>query len=955
MYNGETFTHFTEKEGLSNNWVWSILEDSNGNLWFGTNGGVSMYDGKIFTHFTTNEGLSGNQVRSILEDRHGNLWFATRNGVSKYNGETFTHFTTKEGLSDNKVHSILEDSNGNLWFGTNGGGVSKYNGETFTYFTEKEGLSINLVSSIVEDSQGNVWIGTDGGGVSIFNRETFSHLFEQVGVSSKDVFSIKEDRQGNLWIGTKGAGVIIYNGETLTHFTEKEGLSNNDVRDILEDSNGNLWFGTNGGVSMYDGKIFTHFTEKEGLNSNNVWSILEDKHGNLWFGTLGGACMYNGETFTHFTEKEGLSNNWVWSIFEDSHGNLWFGTLGGGVSKYNGETFTHFTTKEGLSNNRVTAILEDHKGNIWFGTDWGGVCKYNGETFTNFTKQEGLCDNMIWSVFEDSNHSIWLGTEKGINRIVFGKDSLPPVIESYSQQSGLKALDFGYNSVYQDTKNRIWWGNGKGLTMLDLNNFNNPVDPPRNVQLDRLDINDQYISYRQLNEETGINMKFDSVARFSNYPVNLELHHNSNHLTFYFSAIDWAAPHKIKYSYKMEGLKEKWSMPTSDATADYRNLSYGKYTFNVRVIGVAQKWSEPFAYTFTIHPPWWLTWWAYSIYAVSAFVLIIFIFRWRTAKLMQRQKKLEHTVKRRTVEISEKNEELNQQNDDLASQKEEIMAQRDEIATQIDLVTAQKDQIIEQKQAMTDSIRYASKIQTAILPPDEVLKYLLPKHFILYKPRNIVSGDFYWLTQKGEKIIIVVADCTGHGVPGAFMSMLGSALLKDVINSIESLDAGLILDDLRDQVMASLRQTGKTDEAKDGMDIALCVLDIKNKTLQFAGGFNPLYLIRNGELIEIKADKMPIGISSKAGKSFTNHELTLQKSDAFYMFSDGYVDQFGGPKGKKFMTIRFKQLLLEIQDNIMFEQKEILEQTLNDWMGIGKTKEKKYEQIDDIIVMGIKI
>ena len=219
----------------------------------------------------------------------------------------------------------------------------------------------------------------------------------------------------------------------------------------------------------------------------------------------------------------------------------------------------------------------------------------------------------------------------------------------------------------------------------------------------------------------------------------------------------------------------------------------------------------------------------------------------------------------------------------------------------------------------------------------------------------VQSGDFYWLTNKRGKIIIAVTDCTGHGVPGAFMSMLGSALLNDIVNNIETIQPNLILNELREQVIASLRQTGEENETREGMDIALCILDKENMGLQYAGAYNPLYLIRKGELTEIKADMMPIGISSDAGKSFTNHELTLQKDDALYMFSDGYIDQYGGDNRKKFMKTRFKQLLLDIQDRIMFDQKEILEHTLNEWMGLtGKYKEI-YEQIDDIIVMGIKI
>jgi len=967
MYDGETFTHFTQKEGLSNNGVFSILEDSHGNLWFGTDGGgVSMYNGETFTHFTQKEGLSNNFVRSILEDSHGNLWFGTYGGgVSMYNGETFTHFTQKEGLSNNAVYSILEDSQGNLWFSTHGG-VSMYNGETFTHFTEKEGLSNNYVFYILEDSHGILWFGTVGGGMSMYYGETFTHFTEKEGLSNNRVFSILEDSQGNLWFGTYGGGVSMYNGETFAHFTQKEGLNSIQVFSILEDSHGNLWFGTHGGVSMYNGKTFMHFTEKEGLSNNDVFSVLEDSHGNLWFGTWGGGVSkYNGETFTHFTEKEGLSNNYVFYILEDNHGNLWFATDGGGVSMYNGETVIHFTEKEGLSSNYIFSILEDSHGNLWFGTEGGGVSMYNGETFTHFTEKEGLSDNRVASILEDNNSNIWLGTENGLNLFDFdsvnvsnAKKSLSvynPVIHTYSKQDGLKGLDFLENSMFLDSKNRIWWGSGKSLSMLDMNHYKIPVEPPV-IQLNQIEINEQFEDYRHLKESAETEMEFKGVAKFYNYPLNLVLPYSRNHLTFHFSAIDWYSPHKIIYSYKMEGLNDDWSLPTAEAKADYRNLPNGTFTFKVRAMGEAQKWSEAFEYTFTILPPWWHTWWARTGYGITALLLIIGIIRWRTAKLKQRQKELITEVRIATKEIRAQKEEVETQRDEIEAQKQEVESQRDEIEAQRNMVTAQKDEIQQQKEAMTDSIEYAKRIQAATFPPDEVLRYLLPKHFILYKPLDIVSGDFYWLTQKKDKIIFAVADCTGHGVPGAFMSMLGSALLKDIVNNMKNtLQANVILNELRDQVILSLRQTGKVDEARDGMDISLCILDSDQMTLQFAGAHNPLYHVRNGKLTEVKADMMPIGISSEAAKSFSNHELKLHKDDILYLFSDGYTDQLGGERRKRFMTSRFKQLLLEIQDRIMFDQKAILEQTLNEWMGLTGAYEKKYEQIDDILVMGIRI
>jgi len=273
----------------------------------------------------------------------------------------------------------------------------------------------------------------------------------------------------------------------------------------------------------------------------------------------------------------------------------------------------------------------------------------------------------------------------------------------------------------------------------------------------------------------------------------------------------------------------------------------------------------------------------------------------------------------------------------------------------VEKLEASQNELKKKNKDITDSIQYARRIQSAILPHEEVIKYLLPKHFILYKPRNIVSGDFYWLTHKRGEIIFVVADCTGHGVPGAFMSMLGSTLLNDVLNSIETLKANLILNELRDQVILRLRQTGKESETKDGMDISLCLLNKDNNKLQFAGACNPLYMIRSGKLTEIKADKMPIGISPKAGKPFTNHEIKVRKDDTFYLFSDGIIDQFGGDQGKKYLSTRFQQLLVRIQDKIMYDQKQILEHELNDWMGMTGMYPHKYEQVDDIIVMGIRI
>ena len=264
------------------------------------------------------------------------------------------------------------------------------------------------------------------------------------------------------------------------------------------------------------------------------------------------------------------------------------------------------------------------------------------------------------------------------------------------------------------------------------------------------------------------------------------------------------------------------------------------------------------------------------------------------------------------------------------------------------MLAKQKEEIEKQKEEITDSIKYAKRIQTAILPSKEFANKILPEHFILFRPRDIVSGDYYWMNKIDNKVIIAAADCTGHGVPGAFMSMLGVSFLNEIVNQNNQCEPHLILNQLRAQVKQTLGQTGKEGEAKDGMDIALCVIDFDAMKLWYAGAYNPLYLYRNGELLETKADKMPIGIYIREKESFTCNEVDLQKGDTFYIFSDGYADQFGGLNGNKYKSKPFKTFLANIQPMSMAQQREALDKNIDEWRG-------DIEQIDDIIVLGVRI
>lgn len=360
----------------------------------------------------------------------------------------------------------------------------------------------------------------------------------------------------------------------------------------------------------------------------------------------------------------------------------------------------------------------------------------------------------------------------------------------------------------------------------------------------------------------------------------------------------------------------------------------------------------------------------YFITIVSVLLLILTIFLYyfyknkkkANAELMDMNLKI--SKQKQTIE--DKNKDLNQLVKEVTEQKDEIEAQRDEIEAQRDTVEAQRDKIGEIHQEMLHSLNYATRLQQSILPKTSIIQEYISDLFVLFKPKDKVSGDFYWWTHIEDHTIITASDCTGHGVPGAFMSMLGISFLREIVRKEYITHPGVILRKMRKEVIKALNQTGESGTHKDGMDMALISINHKTNVLQFSGANNPLYIIRNGELLtedeaiklydfrnydyklfEIKPDKMPISIYEKMDK-FTTHSIQLKKGDQIYLFSDGYADQFGGPKGKKFKYKPFKHLLLENANEPMSTQKEVLTKAFEEWKG-------KEDQIDDVVILGIKI
>ncbi len=1010
-YNGRSFVHYTEAQGLADNEITSIIEDNKGNIWIGTRNGISLFDGNSFMQYTTKQGLVSNEISSILLDKSDNIWIGTGNGICRYNDGNFIHYPTGPNNEINSISVLKEDNSGRIWFATWDGGLSCLNKNKLTTYLGNSNQNSLTILSIHQDTEGRFWLGTFGQGVVCFDENKFVQYTTNEGLVHNSVNSVIEDSSGKLWLGTL-AGINCFQTNSFTSFTKRlkltdsqvisigEGSNNElvvgtsdgivllakdstisaqlsdetgDISSVLKDKKGRIWFGSESGLYCYSNGVLSNYKTKQGLINNWVSDIKEDKHGNLWIATWGGVSFYNDAVFVNYTKRSGLGGNSVSSVLIDNTGKIWFGLMGGGISCLDGDSITNYGSSNGLGADKITSIVQDKSGNIWFGSYGEGLFCYNGTTFFNFTTQHGLSNNFIESLIVDEKNRLWLAGLDGINLLTCQNKSARFQLSdefcfyNFGPRDGLKSKKFGLNAVFLDQQNQLWWGGQNGLVKLDLGKFSIPKLKPK-LQLSTLEIQQQFIDYGQLHNKNPLEqnkigpitskkqeIKFSAFSKFNNYPVNLELNYRFNQLIFSFVAIDWQAPHKLKYQYALKGFDESWSELSSSNKAIYKNLPPGDYSLKVRAIGVAKKWSNTLVYSFVIYPPWWLTWWAKVSYVLLFIALVGAYIRLRIASLKKSKKILEQKVRERTIVVETQKEELLSQNkeikainDTLNEQKLIIEIRNESLNLQNEKILAQKDLLAKQNKDINESILYAKQIQTATIPKRNLLDKLLPENFIFFKPRDVVSGDFYWIRKIKHYLILVVADCTGHGVPGAFMSMLGISILNEVVRNREITKANEALNELRSHVKQALEQTGKEGEVDDGMDLALCVLDTETNVLQYAGANNSLYLIIDGNFRQIKADKMPVGYYPNEKPSFTNHELKLKKGDTIYLFTDGFMDQFGGKKGFKYMVANFQQFLLEISIRPMDVQETLLEQELEEWMN-------GWEQTDDILVMGVRV
>ncbi len=869
--------------------------------------GLTVYNPTTLTHETSffsqslNKELSKSYLYGGAKIKNNLFGLATiQNGalfIDKQ-GKICNHITPSEGLQDIIVTSIYSNNNQNdlVWLSLNKGLAKIEINSPIRKFGKEQGIE-GAVNDIIRFN-GELFVSTDLGIYYLhFNSDNYPQFLKVEGISDQSwsFLNFKKNTDHKLLVATvvglfeiknhKAEQIIFYQNENNNYYCYK----------LFQDTLTNmLYIGHSKGLlaaktELNNWKIVNKYSEVK----DEIRQIGKTLNSDLWLGTYFNGIIrvknssdFNYEVFRYGKESglESLSDIFIFTVTNQ----VYFGTASG---LYSYEPLTNRIERDSL-----------------FGIDYL-LGKKSILKVAHHTNNEDFYVSAL-----NKNHN-YLEHIIVRNENIVTKDSLP-FMRLPSEQ---------VDAIYCDENNITWFGSSSGLysfntaTTKDYSNAYHTLIRKVTLNEDSTVFLGTFFSISSTGELFSSTLQPEQMV--------FQLDYEFNDITFEFAAPFFEEEKEIEFSYLLEGYKVTWTKWKKEPKAVFTNLREGKYNFKVKAKNIYGIESGTAEYRFAISPPWYRTILAYIVYGILIIIGIYFIVKLYTRKLEQEKITLEGIVQDRTAEIRYQKEAIELKNEVLKEQKEEISQQKDQI---------------------TSSIVYAKRIQRAIVPSEEVALDLLKNYFLLWRPRDIVSGDFWWLGEKNGLVIVAAADCTGHGVPGAFMSMLGISFLNEIINQQKETQSHEILNQLRTKVKTTLGQTGKDGEAKDGMDIALLVIDFNNLNLQFSGAYNPLYLVRNGELEMIKADKNPIGIYIKEKETFTQNLVPLQKGDTLYIFSDGYIDQFGGPHEMKYTSNRFRDFLLTIQDKTMAEQMELLNTNIDEWRG-------SVEQIDDILVLGIKI
>jgi len=996
LFDGQKIKTFNQKDGLCGNTILSINEDQSGKMWFGSQGyGLSVFDGKNFTNYTTTDsvGLSDDAIMSIHCSKKGEMFFGTyQSGLLKFDAGKFISVSDTAALPMT-VWQFIEEEDGTIWFSTSKQGLGKLEGNTITFLADSAGIPKKMSLGLSFDINGDILLGTSSGLFRIRDEKVIYHYNETNGFyptpTTNDIRSLfvrkngqilmgfyanfwilkdeileknykngelesaptsmAEDAYEEIWMATEGNGLVNYkkNGiyvasnpnfgesflvsseskDSVIYLASTKGVYHikkgrvrsliefktfkmNDVIEVavVDTSNIFLFSIDHGVLRCYEEKEIWKYEQ-----SSKVQMFFSHRlSDSLYCGTAGGGSLYTFNLYTHETKEifsavnDTIQLGLIYAIkIDPDTKHIWTGTYDTGTIIHLSETDTViYTEKEGVPKGAIADFAFDEKGVCWFLNIDGAFGYLKGDHFETF---EPLIQTATDGMTFDRNGNLWIGNAMGVLFVELNNYQIKSW-RQFNKYDGVPESRGLIGNIYTLSDGRIM------ISKFDDDCYIINVDEIKpNLEKPKIYLKGVYGKDHAELDSTW----YTQAEGFFHTPGNLALPYYQNNLTIDLGAIYFSQPDSLRFSYVLEGFNKEWSELQSTSTITFTNLPSGNYIFKCKAVGVNHNESETIQFIFTVQTPWFKTWLFYLFVLLAAGGLIYLFVKWRLSKLQKDKLHLEVIVEDRTREV-----------------------------------VLEKEKVEEKNREILDSIIYAKRIQAAILPSSKLVKEYLTQSFILYQPKDIVAGDFYWMhvsETQPDLIIFAAADCTGHGVPGAMVSVVCNNGLNRSVREYGITDPGKILDKTREIVIDEFEKSD--EEVKDGMDISLCALNLKTQQMAWAGANNPLWIIqtRDGEtkLQEIKPDKQPIGKYAKQ-KPFTTHHIQLEKGDLIYIFTDGYQDQFGGEKGKKFKAASFKELILRIHQLPVENQKEEIQQVFDYWKG-------SFEQLDDICIIGVRI
>ena len=905
-----------------------LVDDGQGNLWIGTSHGVLVFDRAAHT-FTAlpidlpSSGKASMRITAIWQAPWGQMWLGGESGLYTYNAQSgrCELFRPKNrGVSMVEVTSIAEGHEGYIMVGTqNEVWAIKPDGTAHPIRDVQSGgyqMKLNEVMTFLYDRSRVLWIGTQIGLMK------WSRLQQRFAGVSKDargnnkfggnvVFSLLQEDNGITWVGTWGSGLYRYDPKTdnaeLFSLNEQGArhICSDHVYSIFRRRNGEMLIGTVDGAMRYNRALhrFENLGNKQLeslLDDNRIYCIREDSAQRLYFGTINGLHRLspNGEILSIYadgSDGKSLINNKVYDVLIAKEGDIWV-SAPNGITRLSGEMEPiGFYLGESERGHRfmgeMLCLFQDSRGSIWAGSTVG-LFRYaaSSNTFVRMIESQ-----LVYSIEEDNEGRLWMSSNNGLIRFVPEANML----RRFSVGDGLNSNEFNLNASWHSPNGDILFGNIAGY------NYFNPDSVLINYVRPRTGI-----TSIEVIDRTG------KLIRFAPGTSSITITKGFKSLNIEFSSFDYNFPERNEYRYKLEGFENDWVELDTRHSVHYTNLPERTYRMVLQSSNCDRIWSEgAIALTIVVKSPLWSSYMAFAIYAL----LIVGV-------------ALAYVISRRKM----------------ISKLDNLLMERGEA---MDSLQRKTEELTLVNRNITDSIEYAKRIQRAIMPSLNAFKSILPESFVLYMPKDIVSGDFYWISQARNRIFVATVDCTGHGVPGAFMSIIGMELLRNIINTEEMNDAADVLNRLSYSIYNTFSATSNEGgvQVKDSMDVAFCVIDREYNILQYAGAYSNLYLVRDDKILEFNGDRYAVGsrLGNGLDAQFSSYYIPLQNNDMIYMLSDGYADQFGGPEGKKFKTRRLRHLLLNIHNQPINSQRQQLYEAITDWRG-------DLEQVDDILVVGIR-